>query len=66
MMHTWYVAADFQLYFLSPILLIPLHCMPRFGIGLAFAALFTAFFTSFGISYVMEEQVYIYRKYNAE
>jgi peptidoglycan/LPS O-acetylase OafA/YrhL len=60
MIHTWYIAVDAQLYFLSPVLLIPLKNWPRFGLGLTFAALIAAFFTSFGIAYVNEEHVYIY------
>ena len=58
---TWYIAADAQLYFLSPVLLFPLQYWPRFGLGLTFAALIAAFFTIFGIYYVTEEHVDIYR-----
>jgi len=66
MVQTWYVAVDAQLHFLSPLLLYPLQYWPRFGIGLTFAALIAAFVTSFGISYVTEEHVGIYRNYTAE
>jgi peptidoglycan/LPS O-acetylase OafA/YrhL len=66
MVHTWYIAVDAQLYFLSPVLLIPLQYWPRFGLGLTFAALIAAFFTSFGISYAKEEHVGIYRNYTVE
>jgi peptidoglycan/LPS O-acetylase OafA/YrhL len=64
MLHAWYLAVDAQLYFLSPLLLIPLQRRPRFGLGLTFAALIAAFFTSFGVSYINEEHVEIYRNYN--
>ena len=66
MVHTWYIAVDAQLYFLSPVLLFPLQYWPRFGIGLTFAALIAAFFTSFGIAYANEEHVEIYRNYSLE
>ena len=66
MEHTWYIATDAQLYFLSPVLLIPLQHWPRFGLGLAIAALIAAFFASFGISYAFEEIVGFYRNKSVE
>ena len=66
MIQMWYVAADTQMYFLSPVLLFPLQYWPRFGIGLTFAALIAAFFTSFGISYLTEEHVEVFRNYSPE
>ena len=61
MVQTWYIAADAQIYLLSPVLLFPLQYWPRFGLGLTFAALIAAFFTSFGISYVTEDHVDCFR-----
>jgi peptidoglycan/LPS O-acetylase OafA/YrhL len=66
MVHTWYIAVDAQLYFVSPLLLIPLQRWRRFGLGIAFFALIAAFFTSFGIYYVNEEHVGIYRNYTPQ
>jgi len=66
MKHTWYVAADAQIYFLSPVLLFPLQYWPRVGLALTFVALIAAFFTSFGISYVTEEHVDGFRNQTPE
>ncbi|XP_069690587.1 nose resistant to fluoxetine protein 6-like [Periplaneta americana] len=55
--HVWFLCAAIQLYFLAPLLLIPLHYRPKLGTALMFLVLVVLFFTSFGISYGFEEKV---------
>jgi peptidoglycan/LPS O-acetylase OafA/YrhL len=48
--HTWYSAVDMQLYFITPLILIPLYHRPRIGFGIMSLLLtasmaFTAFIT---------------------
>lgn len=37
--HSWYLAADFQLYVMSPLILIPLYRKPKLGLILTGVAL---------------------------
>ncbi|KAF5288412.1 hypothetical protein FQR65_LT12025 [Abscondita terminalis] len=49
---TWYVAVDMQLYFISPIILIPLRKKPKLGLVLIGALIVSSATTSFIITWI--------------
>ncbi|PSN57609.1 hypothetical protein C0J52_00556 [Blattella germanica] len=53
--HTWYISVDMQLYFISPLLLIPLHRKPKLGLWLLGGSIVAFFIGSFISSYVLQE-----------
>ncbi|KAJ8909465.1 hypothetical protein NQ315_011234 [Exocentrus adspersus] len=50
--HSWYLSVDMQLYFISPLILIPLYKYSKVGIGIILSGIIASVITPFCIAYV--------------